>query len=147
MPLEGAIWLDRPPNLHQNTPRYRHIFQETVLLKAARKGQTESVRVLVEGGANLNIMTDTGDFALYATTRWGHEDIIKLLLDHRVDTKDIDEEVWLQRVRHAGKRIVGDWESFKRERDGETDWPYFPDYHTYKTLSGSPPRPFCEYGI
>ncbi|KAL2042744.1 hypothetical protein N7G274_004503 [Stereocaulon virgatum] len=67
----------------------------TLLFKMATRGQIEHVRNLAERGANLDLITDTGDFALGAATIRGKIDIVELLLDHDVDTKCIEREAWL----------------------------------------------------
>ena len=55
---------------------------QTALIWAAAEGHTEVVRVLLEGGADVNAATQRGNTALHAATRRGWTDIIELLVEH-----------------------------------------------------------------
>ena len=52
---------------------------------AARNGDTEIVRLLLENGANVNAVTDRLHTVLYCAGGHGHKDTVQLLLDHDVD--------------------------------------------------------------
>ena len=49
---------------------------------AARNGDTEIVRLLIEHGADVNAQTDCGQTVLYCAGGHGHLDTMQLLLDN-----------------------------------------------------------------
>lgn len=57
----------------------------TALLFAAREGHMESVRALVEGGADLNVVSADKFSPLVIAITNGHYDVAKYLLDHGAD--------------------------------------------------------------
>jgi ankyrin repeat protein len=71
----------------------RHPYLATVIdgrgdqpiLHAARNGDTEVVRLLVEHGADVNFANDRGHTVLYCAGGHGHLDTLRLLLDHGAD--------------------------------------------------------------
>lgn len=52
-----------------------------VLMLAAANGHAETVRVLVENGADVNAADRTGWTVLHAAIHGGHEDVVRLLLE------------------------------------------------------------------
>jgi len=52
---------------------------------AARNGDTEIIRLLIDYGADVNAMTDRGHTVLYCAGGHGHLDALHLLLDKGVD--------------------------------------------------------------
>jgi ankyrin repeat protein len=55
------------------------------ILHAARNGDTEIVRLLIDYGADVNAANDRGHTVLYCAGGHGHLDTVKLLLDNAVD--------------------------------------------------------------
>jgi ankyrin repeat protein len=55
------------------------------ILHAARNGDTEIVRLLVEHGADVNFANDRGHTVLYCAGGHGHLDTLRLLLAHGAD--------------------------------------------------------------
>ena len=63
------------------------------LLLATSRGYTSVVKLLLEGGADLNSRTDdTKSTALHLATERNYTDIVKLLLEYGADKNAIDEE-------------------------------------------------------
>jgi ankyrin repeat protein len=120
--------------------------KQTLIFHMVSDGQTENVRILAERAASLDLMTDVGDFALYAATREGHEEIVKLLLDHNVDTKGVEKEVWLQRAGDARRRYDDTVSLSNRRRDHEQS-PYLRCYFYHDYDEGSTPKPFDAYSL
>lgn len=54
---------------------------ELVLLDAAAAGQTDLVKALLDGGANIEIKNNVGATALILAAAKGHSEVVKLLLD------------------------------------------------------------------
>jgi ankyrin repeat protein len=52
---------------------------------AARNGDTEIVRLLIEHGANVNVASQRGHTVLYCAGGHGHLETVNLLLDHGAD--------------------------------------------------------------
>ena len=52
---------------------------------AARNGDTDIVRLLIEHGANVNVSNERGHTVLYCAAGHGHLDTVELLLEHEVD--------------------------------------------------------------
>ena len=52
---------------------------DAALIKAAGNGQTETVKLLIEKGADVNVKNKSGGTALESASFCGHTDIIKLL--------------------------------------------------------------------
>ena len=57
----------------------------TVTHDAAREGFTDSVRVLLEHGADANIVDAQGNLPLHLAAREGHLDTVRLLLERTAD--------------------------------------------------------------
>merc|ERR1719424_107143 len=55
--------------------------QDTLLTWAARHGQAEAVRLLLEAGASVGATTGGGASALYIACQNGHLDVARLLLE------------------------------------------------------------------
>ena len=55
------------------------------LAYAAFNNHPQVVEYLIEKGANINARTETGATPLYLASRYGHTDVVKLLLKHRAD--------------------------------------------------------------
>jgi uncharacterized protein len=51
----------------------------TILIDLASRGSIDVIRALVEAGADVNIVDDTGEFALYSAARNGHEKVYSYL--------------------------------------------------------------------
>jgi ankyrin repeat protein len=63
----------------------------TALMFAARQGNVESARILLEAEANPNdVMPKTGVTALLLAGAWGQVDVVKLLLDKGADPNVVD---------------------------------------------------------
>jgi ankyrin repeat protein len=58
---------------------------EAALRAAAGKGDTATVKVLLDEGVNVNAKDGDGRTALTEAAFWGHADIVKLLLDKGAD--------------------------------------------------------------
>jgi ankyrin repeat protein len=75
-----------------NVDEVRHRDHPALLLATSR-GYTSVVKLLLEGGADLNSRTDnTRSTALHLATERNHTGIVKLLLEYGVDKNAIDEE-------------------------------------------------------
>ena len=59
----------------------------TALLEACRKGCSDSVRILVEGGAKTDCVDKDGNTPLIICSRFGYEDVCKILLRYGVSTQ------------------------------------------------------------
>ena len=58
----------------------------TILMSAARRGNPEIVKLLIDSGADINIRGSiSGVTALMVAVGWGHTEIIKLLIDNGAD--------------------------------------------------------------
>lgn len=112
----------------------------------ASEGQTENVRTFAERDANLDLITNFEDAALDAATRGGQEEVVKLLLDHDVDTKGVETEVWLQRARDARRRYEDTGSLSNRRRDHEQS-PYLRYYSYHPCHGGWTPKPFNAYSL
>jgi ankyrin repeat protein len=76
-------------------------------LHIACRGSTDVVSVLIDRGADLNAEDYSRGTPLHVTSQWGHDDIIRLLLDHYADPADrLDESGWtpLHVASHEGPR-------------------------------------------
>lgn len=64
------------------------------LLQAAERGQTETIRRLIENGADVNAADEDGWSPLIFAARWGHTDTTRLLIEHGADVNAADEDGW-----------------------------------------------------
>jgi len=55
------------------------------LVEETRKGHTETVKLLLDKGGDVNMKTDNGETALIEASENGHIEIVKLLLDKGAD--------------------------------------------------------------
>ena len=61
------------------------------LAYAAFNNHPQVVEYLIEKGANINARTETGATPLFLAARYGHTDIVKLLLKHHADPSIADQ--------------------------------------------------------
>lgn len=61
------------------------------LAYAAFNNHPQVVEYLIEKGANINARTETGATALFLAARYGHTDVVKLLLKHHADPSIADQ--------------------------------------------------------
>jgi uncharacterized caspase-like protein len=64
------------------------------LFDAAQYGYTETVKTLLDKGANVNVKDGDGRTALMIAVRYGHTEIVKVLLDRRADVNAKDNDGW-----------------------------------------------------
>lgn len=89
MEERGVFPLPTPPRVPASQHRNSATQQ---LLQAARQGNAEELRRLIESGADINGMDSHGDTPLISAT-WGkHVDCVKLLLKHRADVNKANGE-------------------------------------------------------
>ncbi|GFR60560.1 ankyrin repeat protein [Elysia marginata] len=60
---------------------YKNKYGQTAVALAAQGGFQDCILVLVEGGADLNILTSEGDNPLLLASKGGHTDCVKYLID------------------------------------------------------------------
>ncbi|PKK54169.1 hypothetical protein CI102_1362 [Trichoderma harzianum] len=113
------LLLEQCPNINVNAQG--GIFG-SALQAAAFSGQTESVRLLLDRGADVNIRGGKCDSALNAAIFSGYWDIVEILLqkgatpDYRLQQQP-DEE-WLQGIREKwSEELEESWEKDAREAD------------------------------
>lgn len=83
---------------------------QTALMLAVSHGRLDTVRLLLEAGADVNIQDEDGSTALMCAAEHGHLDIIKLLLaqpDCDVAVVDHDGSTALSIAMEAGHRDIG----------------------------------------
>ncbi|MEQ2300734.1 hypothetical protein AMECASPLE_028877 [Ameca splendens] len=66
--------------------------QLTVIHDAAREGFLDSVRVLIDHGADVNHVDQKGNLPLHLAAREGHLEVVKLLQEHTVDSQAANSE-------------------------------------------------------
>ena len=68
--------------------------KNTPLLIAAKNGNAEIVKVLLEKKANIEARNDAGDTPLFVAAKEGHEEIVKMLLnaEANLDVTDVSGE-------------------------------------------------------
>lgn len=64
----------------------------TVTHDAAREGFLDSVRILVQGGADVNIADNKGNLPLHLAAREGHLELVKLLIGFTEKPQKTNEE-------------------------------------------------------
>ncbi len=63
--------------------------KETPLFYAAREGKVECCRLLLNNGADVNVVDDRKQTALYFAKKFNHEKVINLLIEYGAfNTKD-----------------------------------------------------------
>ncbi|XP_034252516.1 KN motif and ankyrin repeat domain-containing protein 2 [Thrips palmi] len=83
---------------------------QTALMLAVSHGRLDTVRLLLEAGADVNIQDEDGSTALMCAAEHGHLDIIKILLsqaDCDVTVVDHDGSTALSIAMEAGHRDIG----------------------------------------
>ena len=55
------------------------------LLAASTAGETDTVTKLLQQGVNVNSKQENGMTGLHESAKQGHDDIVKLFLDHEAD--------------------------------------------------------------
>ena len=63
-----------------NSPKHVYKLQDSLLL-ASRRGDTETVRALLDDGVSPSCSNDRGDSCLHMACAGGCQDIVRLLLD------------------------------------------------------------------
>jgi ankyrin repeat protein len=64
-------------------------FESTPLMLAAQSGHLESVRRLVDAGADVNVVTSQGFSSLMIAARRGRTDVVKYLIEHGASVQSI----------------------------------------------------------
>lgn len=87
----AAVFLADLPRVRSLLNRHRHLATvvdgraDQAIHHAARNGDTEIVRLLIEHGANVNAKNTRGHTVLYCAGGHGHVDTLQLLLDKGAD--------------------------------------------------------------
>lgn len=66
----------------------------TALIKAAKHGHLDIVKLLIEQGADVNARDNRGTNALYWASCNGHSRIVEALIEHRSDVGVFDNRGW-----------------------------------------------------
>nr|CAD7432036.1 unnamed protein product [Timema monikensis] len=91
-----------------NTTPQQH--GQTALMLAVSHGRLDTVKLLIEAGADINIHDEDGSTALMCAAEHGHIDIVKQLLSHPdcdVTFTDCDGTTALDIAMYAGNRDIG----------------------------------------
>jgi hypothetical protein len=72
------------------------------MVRAARLGRLETVRVLLEGGAGVDETSEEGETPLLAALRWGYPDLIPILLEAGADVDISDRDGITPLIEAAG---------------------------------------------
>jgi ankyrin repeat protein len=92
----AAVFLADIPRVRALLSRYPHLANakdgrgDQPILHAARNGDTEIVRLLIEHGADVNAINPRGHTVLYCAGGHGHVEAVELLLKSGTDVKHID---------------------------------------------------------
>ena len=78
------------------------IDEEKVLVAAAGGGNSEIVNLLIEKGADLNVLEGTGWTPLFAATVYGHANIVRILIDAGAEIREDD----LKQAQIMGHTII-----------------------------------------
>ena len=100
-----AMLRDHPELVHE-----RYARDDTALHHAARNGDLEIVELLVEGGADVNAMTEPKHFPLYCAAGHGHVETTRFLLESGADLEakiggDKTIVEWLKQYAENDKRL------------------------------------------
>jgi len=66
--------------------------QETPLMKASMKGNTEIVKLLVSSGANVNAANKDGITSLITASNFGHTETVQFLLENKAQVNATNRE-------------------------------------------------------
>jgi ankyrin repeat protein len=80
---------------------------DTALLRAARTGKPESLKILLDAGADLKATNKTGQTALHLAAASGNVEKVKFLLAAKADPAAVDAKGWAP-IDHAMNRTAGD---------------------------------------
>ena len=83
--LGDAVRVGSMLNRHAHLATARDGRGDYPIHHAARNGDTEIVRLLIEGGADAHVVNDRGHTVLYCAGGHGHLDTVKLLLESGAD--------------------------------------------------------------
>ncbi|MEQ2169772.1 hypothetical protein GOODEAATRI_028636, partial [Goodea atripinnis] len=78
------------------------ILKLTVTHDAAREGFLETVRVLVDRGADVNLADENGNLPLHLAAKEGHLEVVKLLLELTEDPQKTND------LGHSALKLAGD---------------------------------------
>ena len=78
-------------NLLSGSP-YQMLAAKGALFAASWRGHSATVRALCEWGVNVDSQCEAGDTPLMWAARWGHKDVIEVLLFHGAN-KDIKDNI------------------------------------------------------
>jgi ankyrin repeat protein len=87
----AAVFLGDAARVQSLLSRHSHLASaidgrgDQPIMHAARNGDTQIVRLLIEHGADVNFVNDRGHTVLYCAGGHGHLDTLQLLLDHGAD--------------------------------------------------------------
>ena len=80
-------------------------YRDTPLICAAEKGHVEVVRLLLEGGGNIDGDADFGYTALHLAAGYGHQHVCRLLMDWGAKVDPLDK--WKETSLHEATWGVG----------------------------------------
>ena len=67
---------------------------DSALLKAAKNGNTETVKQHLASGADVNAKDYLGRIPLHHAARWGHKKVAELLISEAADVDAMDDDGW-----------------------------------------------------
>ena len=79
--------LDKGASLFAKTK----IGDHTPLHEAAKHGSTDVIRVLIERGADINVLAENGDTPLHLAVTWEKTSAVKVLLELGADIQKKDQ--------------------------------------------------------
>ena len=71
---------------------FKNQFNETPLHYAAKAGDAEVVRALIDAGENVNAQNNCGGTPLHSATVFGHSDVVRILIEAGADVNARDAE-------------------------------------------------------